>query len=189
MENVTEIKRRIGIVKDTFKKLEKVLKNCKLPMDTKKRVLDCYVNSILLYGSECWTISTTIKKLEATEMLFYRRIMRISWTDHLTNEEVLRKAKTERSLIKTIRKRQLQFLGHIMRKERLENLMLTGYTDGKRDKGRQRQTYLGSLSRWLEERVPVRKKREVNEKELLTTSKDRMMWRTMIANVLKGYGT
>ena len=72
--------------------------------------------------------------------------MRILWTDHLTNE-VLRKAKTERSLIKTIRKRQLQFLGHIMRKEGLENLMLTGYIDGKRDKGRQRQTYLGSLSR------------------------------------------
>ena len=57
--------------------------------------------------------------------------MRISWTDHLTNEEVLRKAKTERSLIKTIRKRQLRFLSHIMRKEGLENLILAGYIDGK----------------------------------------------------------
>ena len=44
-----------------------------------------------------------------------------------------------------------------MRKEGLENLMLTGYIDGKRDKERQRQTYLGSLSRWLEERVTVGK--------------------------------
>ena len=33
------------------------------------------------------------------------------------------------------------------------------------------------------------RKREVSEKELLKTSKDRIMWRTMIANVLKGYGT
>ena len=65
--------------------------------------------------------------------------------------------------MKTIRKKQLQFLGHIMRKEGLENLMLIGYIEGKRDKGRQRQAYLGSLSRWLEARVTVRKNKEVSE--------------------------
>ena len=74
-----KIKRHIEIAKDTFKKLEKVLKNCKLPMDT-KRVLDCYINLILLYGSEYWAISTIIKKHEATEMM--RKMMRIPQTDH-----------------------------------------------------------------------------------------------------------
>ena len=53
----TEIKKRIGMAKDTFQKLGKVLRNHKLAMETKKRVLDAYVMSILMYGSECWTIS------------------------------------------------------------------------------------------------------------------------------------
>lgn len=32
-----------------------------------------------------------------------------------------------------IRKKQLKFLGHIIRKEGLENLTLTGHIEGKRD--------------------------------------------------------
>lgn len=39
-------------------------------------------------------------------------------TAHVTNKEVLSNARVERGLIKTMRKRRLQFLGH-MRKEKL----------------------------------------------------------------------
>ena len=39
----TEIQRRIGIAKDAFQKLSKVLTNRKMTIKTKKRVLDCYV--------------------------------------------------------------------------------------------------------------------------------------------------
>ena len=75
----SEIRRRIGIAKNAFQKLEKVLKDRRMTVETKGRALDCYVNSILLYGSECWTVSTQMeKRLEATEMLFYRRMLRIS---------------------------------------------------------------------------------------------------------------
>ncbi|XP_037794114.1 uncharacterized protein LOC119589587 [Penaeus monodon] len=122
-----EIKRRIGMAKDAFQKLRKVLKDRKLSIDTKLRVLDCYVNSILTYSSECWTISAQMeRRLEAAEMWFLRRMFRVSWTDHVANEAVLRKAGREKSLLKCIRKRQMQFLGHIMRKDGLENLTITG---------------------------------------------------------------
>ena len=131
-----EIKRRIGMAKDAFQKLGKVLKDRKMSMDTKMRILDCYVKSILTYGSECWTISTQMEG--RLEMWFLRRMFRIAWSDHVTNEEVLRRARRERSLMISIRKRQLQFLGHIMRKEGLENLTLTGRIEGKRSRGRQR---------------------------------------------------
>ena len=114
----TEIKKRIGMAKDTFQKLEKVLRNHKIAMKTKKRVLDTYVISILMYGSECWTISPQMRqRLEAAEMWFYRHMLRISWTEHKSNEEVLRMAGAERTLLKNIRKRQLEFLGHILRKK------------------------------------------------------------------------
>ena len=53
----SEIKKRIGMAKDAFQKLGKIFKDRKMSIDTKMRVLDCYVKSILTYGSECWTIS------------------------------------------------------------------------------------------------------------------------------------
>jgi len=47
-----------------------------------------------------------IIRLEAFEMQLWRRIEKISWTEHITNEEVLAMTGEERALILTIRKRQ-----------------------------------------------------------------------------------
>ena len=66
-------------------------------------------------------------------------------TLHVTNEEVLKKTGTERKLLQTVRRQQLEFLGQVMRKESLENLTLTGRIDGKRSRGRPRIKYLTSL--------------------------------------------
>ena len=38
-----EVKSRIALAKDAFQKLEHFLKNRKISMETKKRVLECYV--------------------------------------------------------------------------------------------------------------------------------------------------
>ena len=51
------------MAKDAFQKLGKVLKDRKLFMKTKKRVLECYVKFTFLYGSECWTLSPCLEKL------------------------------------------------------------------------------------------------------------------------------
>ena len=103
----------------------------------------CYVELVLLYGSECWTISAQMEsKFQATEIWFYRRMMKISWLDYVTNEEVSRRTGTERKIMKTIRKRQIEFLGHVTRKGGLEELMLAERVHGKRSRGRQRLTYL-----------------------------------------------
>jgi len=67
-----EIKRRIGISKNIFHNIEKVLTSRAINMSTKLRLLKCYVWSTLLYGCESWTVSQRMKsKLEATEMWFY----------------------------------------------------------------------------------------------------------------------
>ena len=47
-----EIKRRIALAKSTFSKLENILKNKKMKMKTKLRVLNCYVYPVLMYGCE-----------------------------------------------------------------------------------------------------------------------------------------
>ena len=57
----------------------------------------------------------------------------------------------------------MQFLIHVMRKEKLENLSLTGKINGKRSGGRQRLTYIASISRWM----------EITEVDILKTTKER----------------
>jgi len=56
-------------------------------------------------------------------------MLRIPWTDHETNNNVLNRAGTERHLLKKIRKRQAEFLGHVIRKSKLQNLIMTGKFD------------------------------------------------------------
>ena len=75
------------------------------------------------------------KKFDRVEMRFYRRIMRISWVKKLSNEKVLQMVKMEVSLPITIRKRQLNFVGHVVRKEGLEKLVQEGKIKG-RQRGR-----------------------------------------------------
>ena len=43
-----------------------------------------------VYGSETWTMRKgDIKRLEAFEMWIWRRMEKISWAEHITNEKVL----------------------------------------------------------------------------------------------------
>ena len=109
--------------------------------------LKAYVWSILLYGCECWALTKELeRRLEAAEIWFIRRIFKISWTDKKSNEEVMRMAGYERSLLRKIRERQLQFFGHINRTNGLEKLLMCGEIQGKRSRGRQRMKYTDSLN-------------------------------------------
>lgn len=60
-----------------------------------------------------------------TDMFFFRWLMKIPQTEHVGNEEVLRKLETQKTLVFRIRKRQLKFLRHIITKEGIENLTPT----------------------------------------------------------------
>ena len=64
-----------------------------------------------------------------------------------------------------------EFLGHIMRKNGLEELILRGSVNGKRRKGRQREKYLTKLSRWVTKQLTRREKDKVKEINLLRTAK------------------
>lgn len=59
--------------------------------------------------------------------------------------------KTKRKQILNTRKRQLRFLGNIIRKGDFENLILTGPIKGKMDRRKGRITFLANLTKWIEE--------------------------------------
>ena len=74
---VDDIKKRIEIAKTTFSKMKDILKSTKIPLNTRKRVLQCYVWSTLLYGAKTWTIIKLMKtRIEAFELWIYRRMLK-----------------------------------------------------------------------------------------------------------------
>lgn len=116
-----------------------------ISLNTKMRLLRCYVFSTLLYGMEAWTLKKKdMNRLEAFEMWAYRRILRISWVSRITNQEVLRRMGKEKELIKTIKRRKLQYLGHVIRgvNYNILQIILEGKICGKRMRGRRRTDIL-----------------------------------------------
>ena len=101
-------------------------------VDTKIRVLKSTVFPTATYGCEAWTINKTDGKLitlTAFEMKCYRKILRIPWTDKVTNEKVLEKVKMKSTtlllpLLQEIRKLKVGYFGHIKRHVSLEKHIL-----------------------------------------------------------------
>ena len=87
-----EISCRIGQVKQAFMDMKNVLCVRSLGVGVRKRLLMCYIWSVLLYGCESWTINKNMEQNhKVTEMWFWGKMMRISWTEKLTSEVVLEK--------------------------------------------------------------------------------------------------
>jgi len=172
-----DIKQRIGKAKTVFGNMKNVLLSHRINLTTRLRVLHCYVWSVLLYGCESWTISKVMKdRLMAVEVWFLQRMLKISRTEKKSNEEVFQEAGVHRTLLKCIRQRQLAFLGHVLRRQSLENLVVTGRIDGRRARGRQRLKYLNSLCDSLKDKV--------SPTQLIRASEDKGLWQRMVANVV-----
>ena len=58
-----------------------------------------------MYGVTNWTLRKVDQKyLEKSEICFWRRMEKINLTDHVRNEEVLRRVTEERNTLQTKRK-------------------------------------------------------------------------------------
>jgi hypothetical protein len=148
--------------------MKSVLCNKNISFSTRYRVLKCYIYPVFEYNSESWTIHKRIaERINAFEMWALRRMQRITWTARTTNEEVLHQVNKIRSLLKNIKRRQLKFVGHVLRKGKLEHLSLTGRIDGKCAPGRQRLTYLKQHTN-----------NDNNAAELIQNSYDREIWQS-----------
>jgi len=85
-----EILTRLGIARSVLTSLNCLWKDRALSMSLKSRLLQTLAWPVASYGSESWTLKAADKKrLVAFEMTAYRRMMRISWTEHRTNQSIL----------------------------------------------------------------------------------------------------
>ena len=72
-----------------------------------------------------------------------REILRISYKDHVTNEDVLAKARQairpHEDLLTIVKTRKLKWYGHVSRSSGLAKTILQGTVKGGRRQGRQQQ--------------------------------------------------
>ena len=156
--------------------MKDVLASRKIRLNTRKRVLNCYVMSTFLYSAETWTLSKESEnRIEAFEMWCYRRMMRISYKDHISNEKVLEMVKEKRNLLKQIKKHKIQYFGHIMRAEGFQKQLLEGKINGRRKRGRPRKSWTGDILQWTGSSYV----------ELVQRAKSRRGWRSMVFNILQ----
>jgi hypothetical protein len=55
------------------------------------------------------------KKVNAFEQWCYRRMMKISYKDHVRNEKILRKIDRKMQFVRKMKKRKLECTGHVFR--------------------------------------------------------------------------
>ena len=144
-----ELNCRIGAAKTKFSLLSNILTSKQLSIPLKLRVLSCYVFSVFGYGSEAWTLTNAMEdKIEAFEMWCLRKMGAISYKDRVTNEDVLKKLKTQRNLLKTVKQRKLRYFGHVKRQNGFLKQTLEGKIQGTRPRGRPRTTWVDNIQSW-----------------------------------------
>ena len=144
-----EIGTRSNLAKVKFSSKSKILTSKRLKLKTRLKILKCYIYSIFTYGCEAWTLSKVLEdKIEAFEMWCLREIGQVKWKDHVTNVEVLRRLGTERQLLSDIQKRKLRYYGHIKRKNNILMTIVEGRLEGRRPRGRPRNSWFGDIKEW-----------------------------------------
>jgi hypothetical protein len=70
---------------------------------------------------------------------------KISWTDHVRNEEALLRVSEQRTILHEIRKRKANWIGHILRRNCLLKEVIEGKIKGRIEETRRRKQLLDDL--------------------------------------------
>jgi len=92
------------------------------------------------YGMEVRLgLKTEEKRLLAFKTWCYRRLLRINWTEHITNDEVYRRIGETKSFLKILNTRRVKLIGHILRQI---SRIIEGTIEGKNSRGRPPLDYI-----------------------------------------------
>ena len=87
-----EILSRIAQTTAALTRSKAVWNDRSISLSSKIRLMCCLVTSIFLYACEPWTLTGELQRgIRVMKMRCYRKILRISYKDHVTNEEACAK--------------------------------------------------------------------------------------------------
>ena len=130
-----------------------------------------------MYGCESWTIKKAGRqRIDAFELWYWRRLLRVPWTERRSNQSILKEINPGISLEGMMLKLKLQYFGHLMRRvDSLEKTLMLGGIGGRRRRGRPRMRWLDGITDSV----------DVSLRELREMVMDREAWHAVIHGVTK----
>ena len=94
--------------------LDSILKSRDITLCTKVRLVKAMVFPVVIYGCESWTVKKAERRrIDAFEMWFWRRLLRVPWTARRSNHSILKEISPEYSLEGLMLKLKLQYFGYL----------------------------------------------------------------------------
>ena len=139
---------RLALGRAAVTGLNKIWKDNYITITTKCRIVNALVFPVVLYGCESWTIRKAERRIiDNFELCCWIRLLRIPWTARRTNKSVIEEIKATNPLEALIKKQQLSYFGHIIRRENsLEKSIMLGMGGGTRKRGRPRARRLDDIN-------------------------------------------
>ena len=131
---------------------------------------------VAIYACETWKMTEAqAHTINTFHQQCLRRILKVSWRDHITNKEILERSESER-LSDTIEKRRMKMLGHIIRmpdRRHPKTSLEWRPPRGRRRRGRPVNTWRRTILKDLE-------RRNFTWEDALNLAPDRIGWRTLV---------
>ena len=112
------------------------------------------------------------KGIESAQLCIYRRMLRVSWTEHRTDESILTELIATTQLLWFVVRRKLSFFGHTIRDGgwELVKCVNQGKVSGKRRRGRPKTSYSSNITKWT----------SVSTERITRETRDHAGWRRLV---------
>ena len=144
---------RIAKTTAALTRLKPVWNDRSISPSSEIRLMHSPVTSILLYVCESWTLTAELqRRIQAIAMRCYRKMLHISYKDHVTNEQVRVKIQQaigpHEDLLTIVKRRKMQWYGHVSCSSGLAKTILQGTVKGGKRRGRQRKRWEDNIREW-----------------------------------------
>ena len=144
-----EIKKGLLLGRKVMTNLDNILKGRDITLPTKVRLVKAMVFPVVMHRCESWTVKKAeCWKIDAFELWWWRRLLRVPWTARRSNQSVLKEISPGYSW-RTDAEAETPILWPPHAKSWLiEETLMLGEIGGRRKRGRQRMTSLDVIS-WM----------------------------------------
>ena len=92
--------------------LDSMLKSRDITLPRKVHLVKAMVFPVVMYGCESWTIKKAeSQRILVFELWYWRRLLRVPWTERRSNQLILKEINLEYSLKRLMLKMKLQYFG------------------------------------------------------------------------------